>query len=62
MKNVNWKEMIAVLAIGTVAAVVVVNAPVIRRTPWFLMGAGLYGLGYVAAQNRPAGGWPMLKG
>jgi hypothetical protein len=54
-------ELLAVGLVGVAAAAVASQIPVVKKSP-LLVGAGLYTLGYVVSQSKPAGGWPMLPG
>ncbi|MDP3774541.1 MAG: hypothetical protein Q8Q85_09770 [Gemmatimonadales bacterium] len=59
MPRANWKEIAVVVVVGLGVAAVVTKVPLVKKFP-LLTGAALYGMGYVVATQRPAGGWKLL--
>lgn len=58
MKNISWKEVAAVVAVGVAASMLTRK---VKVSP-VVAGTALYTAGYLIAMKRPAGGFPMLAG
>ena len=54
------KELLAVTAVGAGLALILREVPLINRLG-IVGGTLLYVGGYMARDQRPAGGWPMLQ-
>jgi hypothetical protein len=59
MNKIPWQELLIVAGVGVGLTLVGKRVPVLRNP--LILGAGLYTLGYVIGENRPASGWKQLQ-